>query len=90
MHETRLNPWNIDAGDCDSHVPLASVKQVETTTQAVQAIFEGEALLLLDGSIGGTTYPLYQAASPSGSAAPVLQTVSKDIPPGPPELCSLQ
>ncbi|MEO2213313.1 spore germination protein [Paenibacillus amylolyticus] len=48
-----------------AQVPLASVKQVETTTQAVQAIFEGEALLLLDGSIGGTTYPLYQAANRS-------------------------
>ncbi|WP_340017067.1 spore germination protein [Paenibacillus sp. FSL K6-1318] len=58
---TPLQEMGIEA----AQVPLASVKHVETTTQAVQAILEGEALLLLDGSKVGTAYPLYQAANRS-------------------------
>lgn len=68
---TPLQEMGIEA----AQVPLASVKQVETTTQAVQAIFEGEALLLLDGSIGGTTYPLYLAANRSTEEPLVESTV---------------
>lgn len=48
-----------------AQVPMASVKTVETPSQAVQAILEGEALLLLEGSTVGVTYPLYKAANRS-------------------------
>ncbi|GAS81619.1 spore germination protein [Paenibacillus amylolyticus] len=58
---TPLQEMGIEA----AQVPMASVKHVETTTQAVQAILEGEALLLLEGSKVGTAYPLYQAANRS-------------------------
>lgn len=48
-----------------AQVPMASVKTVETSTQAAEAILEGEALLLLEGSNVATTYPLYKAANRS-------------------------
>lgn len=62
--ETSSNPLQ-EMGIEAAQVPLASVKSVETTTQAVQAILEGEALLLLEGSMIGTTYPLYKAENRS-------------------------
>ncbi|MGO4528179.1 spore germination protein [Paenibacillus sp. 2TAF8] len=48
-----------------AQVPLSSVKTVETSKQAADAILEGEALLLLEGSNVATTYPLYKAANRS-------------------------
>lgn len=48
-----------------AQVPMASVKTVETPTQAAEAILEGEALLLLEGSNVATVYPLYKAANRS-------------------------
>lgn len=48
-----------------AQVPLSSVKTVETAKQAAEAILEGEALLLLEGSNVATTYPLYKAANRS-------------------------
>ncbi|WFR61333.1 spore germination protein [Paenibacillus amylolyticus] len=66
---TPLQEMGINA----AQVPLASVKSVETTTQAVQAILEGEALLLLEGSRIGTTYPLYKAENRS-TAEPLAES----------------
>ncbi|MCM3132465.1 spore germination protein [Paenibacillus polysaccharolyticus] len=48
-----------------AQVPLSSVKTVETSKEAAEAILEGEALLLLEGSNVATTYPLYKAANRS-------------------------
>nr|WP_261771621.1 spore germination protein [Paenibacillus xylanexedens] len=48
-----------------AQVPLSSVKTVETSKDAAEAILEGEALLLLEGSNVATTYPLYKAANRS-------------------------
>ncbi|WP_342555931.1 spore germination protein [Paenibacillus sp. FSL R7-0652] len=48
-----------------AQVPLSSVKTVETSKQAAEAILEGEALLFLEGSNVATAYPLYKAANRS-------------------------
>lgn len=48
-----------------AQAPIASIKTIETTAKAVQAILEGEALLLLEGRDVGTAYPLYKAANRS-------------------------
>jgi len=43
-----------------SEAPMSSVQTVHTIGQAVQALMDGGALLLMDGKTSGTVYPLYK------------------------------
>ncbi|MEK3715182.1 spore germination protein [Paenibacillus sp. FSL R7-0333] len=43
-----------------AEVPLASIHRIESVEQAVTAILDGEAVLLLDGQASGKGYPLYK------------------------------
>ncbi|WP_145407679.1 spore germination protein [Paenibacillus xylanexedens] len=46
-----------------SQVPMSSSKTILAISQAGQAVMEGQALILIDGEVPGTIYPLYQVPS---------------------------
>ena len=48
-----------------AQVPMSSISSVDTIGQAIQAVLDGQALLILEGEASGTVYPLYKAASRS-------------------------
>lgn len=48
-----------------SQVPMSSTRPVDSVDEAVQAIMDGQALLILEGAASGTVYPLYKVPTRS-------------------------
>ncbi|MNO27159.1 Spore germination protein A1 [compost metagenome] len=58
-----------------SQVPISSIRTVNTVSQAIEAIMDGKALIIVEGKASGTIYSLYKVATRSPEEPAAESTV---------------